>query len=129
MNATKFLLAYRFLAVGAANTVFGLSVIFSLMYFFELNPAVSNLIGYAFGLILGYFLNKNWTFKYKDVRRKGFFLYLLVILMAYLLNIGLVYSGIKYFLLNHYVAQIGGMILYTTVSFVGCNRIVFRFKE
>lgn len=128
MSTNNLLQAYRFFAVGAVNTVFGLSVIFGLMYFFGLNPTASNLIGYACGFILGYFLNKNWSFKSNAIKDNRILRYLIVILIAYFLNIGLVYFCIKFTNLNPYIAQIGGMIFYTVVSLVGCNQFVFRLK-
>jgi putative flippase GtrA len=129
MSVNNLVLSYKFLIVGVANTVFGLCVIFGLMYFFGLNPTASNLIGYASGFVLGFFLNKNWSFKYKVLKQKGFFRYLFVILIAYFFNIVLVSIGTILFNLNPYISQIVGMVIYTTVSFVGCNQFVFQIKS
>ena len=129
MTVNNLVLAYKFLITGTANTVFGLFVIFGLMYFFGLNPIASNLIGYTSGLTLGFFLNKNWSFKYKVLKKNGFFRYLLVILIAYFLNILLISIGTIFFNLNPYISQIIGMVIYTSVSFVGCNQFVFQNKS
>ena len=125
MSSINLSLAGRFLTVGVVNTLFGLSVIFGLMFFLELNPAASNLVGYACGFVLGYFLNKSWSFASYDTKNKGFLRYVTVMLIAYLSNVGLVYFGIIFLGTNSYGAQIAGMFVYTSVSFLGCKRFVF----
>lgn len=85
MNDHKFLSAYKFIALGIINTIFGLTIIYGSMYFFALSPEISNLAGYFFGFVLGYLLNQNWTFKASYVGdRWG--LYVVVILASYFVN-------------------------------------------
>lgn len=128
MSSINLSLAGRFLTVGVVNTLFGFSVIFGLMFFLELNPAASNLVGYACGFVLGYFLNKSWSFESYDTKNKGFLRYVTVMLIAYLSNVGSVYFGIIFLGINSYAAQIAGMFVYTSVSFLGCKLFVFRIK-
>lgn len=124
MNSNNFLLAYRFIAVGMINTIIGLTIIYSSMYFFGLSPEVSNLVGYLIGFVLGYFLNKNWTFKENNAGDR-WSLYVIVILAAYFSNLYLVHFSTKHLAANPYFAQFGGMLIYTAMSFVGCKKIVF----
>jgi putative flippase GtrA len=115
----------KFLAVGVANTVFGLAAIYSSMYFLGLSPLLSNFIGYFLGFILGYVLNRKWTFDSKSARNNRFSMYLAVIFISYLGNLISVQFSVKYLLANPYLAQIGGMVIYTAMSFTGCRKFVF----
>jgi putative flippase GtrA len=124
MKSHNFLTAYKFFAVGIFNTILGLIIIYSLMYFFGISPEISNFLGYFFGFILGYILNKKWTFKL-DNGTDRWIPYTVVILASYFSNILLVHVSIKHFTINSYIAQISGMIIYTTMSYIGLKKIVF----
>jgi putative flippase GtrA len=120
---------YKFISVGFANTIFGLTIIYSLMFFLDLGPVTANLSGYLFGFIFGFFINKKWIFKSNDGVKKEFWLYLLVVAVSYVLNAIFVHTLIKEFATNSYVAQIGGMVVYSIMTLVGCKKIVFSKKE
>jgi putative flippase GtrA len=57
------MLFFRYLLVGASNTVFGYGIIFGCMYLANMSPAVSNVVGYALGLATSYALNRIYTFR------------------------------------------------------------------
>ena len=116
---------YKFLTVGTINTIVGWAIIYSNMYFFELNPLLSNASGYAAGFFLGFFLNKNWTFKSGDKRYCIIFKYALVVIVSFFVNICIVLFLIEYLHQNPYISQVFGMVIYTTISFIGCKKFVF----
>lgn len=115
----------RFIIVGLFNTLIGLSIIYVAMYFFRLNPFVSNAAGYGIGFILGYLLNRGWTFRSRRNGVRTIMLYATVLMLSYLGNVLLLYVGIEFLDLNPYFAQLTGMIFYTLTSYLGCRNVVF----
>jgi putative flippase GtrA len=114
----------RFLIVGIANTVLGYAVIFSCMYLVGLSPELSNAAGYLVGLLVSYFLNRNFTFRSSGRHSTEFLRFTIVFLTAYTGNLvvliflvrilgahaglsqviaGVIYIGTAYLLNKHYV--------------------------
>lgn len=69
----------KYLCVGILNTIVGFGIIFLLM-FFGVNPEISNLIGYAIGIIFSYVMNKFFTFESKNRSKKEFIKFILAML-------------------------------------------------
>jgi putative flippase GtrA len=114
----------RFGAVGLLNTALGLAAIYGCMFFFGLGPELANVLGYGVGLVLGFWLNRRWTFA--SPRRIGDAAprYGAVVAIAWLVNLAVVSvsarSGI-----NPYLAQLCGVAPYTVLCFLGCRFYVF----
>ena len=114
----------RFGAVGLLNTGLGLAAIYGCMFFFGLGPELANVLGYGVGLVLGFWLNRRWTFA--SPRRIGDAAprYGAVVAIAWLVNLAVVsvsaHSGI-----NPYLAQLCGVAPYTVLCFLGCRFFVF----
>jgi len=109
--------------VGIVNTLFGFTIVFFLM-FFGLSPTISNFIGYFFGAILSYNLNKKFTFKNKENSAKQALKFFMVLAISYLLNfftLQLLLNNI-----NPYMAQLISGIVYTLSSFVLAKLFVFK---
>ena len=109
--------------IGIFNTLFGFSIIFSLM-FFGLSATTSNAIGYLFGSILSYSLNKKYTFKSKDKKHSEALKFFMVLAISYLIN----FITLQYLLnsLNPYYAQLISGIVYTLSSFSLAKFFVFK---
>jgi putative flippase GtrA len=56
----------RYLLVGVANTLVGLSTIYFAMYILQLGVVSANAFGYSIGILLSFALNKTWTFSNGD---------------------------------------------------------------
>src|SRR5690606_26011676 len=52
----------RFVLVGAANTLTGLLAIYAMKFVLGFHDVLANLLGYAAGMSLSYWLNARWTF-------------------------------------------------------------------
>ena len=116
----------RFALVGLANTAFGLSVIFGCKALLGLADAPANFIGYATALLLGFALNRRWTFGHMGDVRAAFARYLLVLGCAYLANLATVIVAIDWLQMNSYLAQAVGIVPYTVTSYVGSRLFAFR---
>lgn len=118
----------RFAMVGGINTIAGLSTIYIAKWFFSLDDITSNALGYAFGFLLSFILNKNWTFKFYGAWVSALTKFLLLVCIAYLVNLTVVLTTIYTFAINSYVAQAIGIIPYTLIFYFGCKRLIF-FKN
>ena len=119
----------RFLCVGVINTFFGLSIIYSLKWFFGLNDVYSNLIGYICGIILSYTLNSQWTFKHQGAHTQAFLKFIVVVGIAYLINLWIVLTAINTFEINSYIAQAMGIPGYTLTTYLLSKFFVFSQAE
>lgn len=116
----------RFLSVGVANTLVGLSIIYAAKWFLAAGDVVANASGYAVGLIVSFTLNSRWTFSYTGPRRAAALKFLGVAAVAYGMNLLTVITAIEMFRINAYVAQALGVPSYTLTSFLLSKYFVFQ---
>lgn len=116
----------KYIFVGGFNTVISYGIIFFLMYK-GVSPEVSNFIGYAFGISLSFLLNKKYTFDTSSlVAKSSFYRYLLVMSIAYCINLLFVSLSYRVLGINPYLSQVLGGFFYTIVGFIGSKYFVFR---
>lgn len=115
----------RFLIVGAINTFAGLLIIYAGKWLIGLEDIPANLMGYACGLLLSFFLNKRWSFRHAGAVLPALSRFLLVVLLAYLANLGLTLSAINYLSINSYLAHALGIAPYTILTYLGSRYFVF----
>lgn len=115
----------KYCLVGVANTIFGYSLIFVFMYI-GLTPEISNFIGYFFGIILSYFLNKYYTFKIKTQDKKEFVFFFASMIASYIINLAVLIICYKALNLNTYLSQIIAGIFYTISGFLFSKYFVFK---
>jgi len=116
MNDTILFQFLKYNLVGVVNTLLGFGLVFTFLYL-GINNMLSNFLGYFFGIILSFFLNKKYTFhKYKMTASIiwGFFT---ILMFAYLVNALIFWSIINYMDQSPYVSQIYSGIFYTLISF------------
>lgn len=111
--------------VGVFNTLFGYSIIFSLMYL-GLIPELSNLIGYFFGIIVSYYLNKYFTFQKKQKSKKEFIQFVLSMGIAFIVNFIVLFISYRIFNINPYLSQIIAGVFYTLTGFILSKYWVFK---
>ncbi|WP_176438484.1 GtrA family protein [Actibacterium lipolyticum] len=114
----------RYILIGLLNTGVGLAVIFALHVGAELSLAVSNAVGYFIGWLLSYVLNRSWTFAHSGSMARSLPLYLLVVLVAFGVNL-LVIVGLQAQGIPYVVAQISGAAIYSILTFIGAKIVVF----
>ena len=109
--------------MGIVNTIFGFSLIFSLM-FMGLSATTSNAIGYLFGAILSYYLNKKYTFKSNEKNRSEALKFFMVLFISYIINFIILQLLITR--TDPYLAQFISAIAYTLSSFILAKFFVFK---
>jgi putative flippase GtrA len=116
----------RYLAVGAVNTVAGLAIIFGLKALAGAGDVAANLVGYGAAVLLGFTLNRRWTFRHAGPVSPALAWYCAVLSVAYLLNLATVLACIHALDLNAYLAQCLGILPYTATGYWGARQIAFR---
>ncbi|WDI30423.1 GtrA family protein [Hyphococcus flavus] len=116
----------RYCLVGVINTFVGLSIIYVAMGVFLLAPALSNMIGFAVGILVSYTLNRRWTFSSNAPLSRSMTIFGLVCLTGYILNLSAVLTAIHIGGVNPYLAQLFGISVYTVSVFLGSRQLAFR---
>ena len=107
---------YKYIIIGALNTLVTGVILFSMMYL-GFGVYKSNFFGYLLGIVFSFVLNTLFTFSTKLSWRK-FIKFLLNCGICYLINIGIMIS-ILYIQPDWvYFSQLCGMCAYTVSSFV-----------
>jgi putative flippase GtrA len=117
---------FRFLIVGFVNTIVGLLVIYACKWLLGMGDISSNMVGYGIGIIIGFMLNKRWTFEHSGKLAPAFLRYLAVLASAYLINLTVVIYAINSLHLNGYLSQALGVIPYTVINYLGSRFFAFQ---
>lgn len=120
------MILFRYLCVGLLNTIVGFGVIFGLMLY-GINPEISNVFGYTFGIIFSYVMNKIFTFKSKNRSKTEFIKFILAMALAYILNFITLKIAINSEV-NSYLSQIISGAVYTISGFLFSKLFVFNKK-
>lgn len=115
----------KFAMVGVLNTALGYAVIFGCMYLLGLGAVISNVLGYAAGLVVSYSLNRSFTFRSSGARRAEMIRFVAIFLLAYLANLGVLVLLIRRFGWHEGVAQVIAGVVYFGLSFVLNKYYVF----
>ncbi len=110
--------------MGFINTVVGFGLIMLLMYM-GVDAVPSNAIGYGLGAILSYFLNKRYTFTYKNHSMSVVIKFFAVLGVAYLLNYMVLMTLLAS--ISPYIAQALSAVVYTLSAFIMMKFLVFRY--
>ena len=123
----------KFVMVGVINTIVGTTIMFVFYNFFHLSYWISTASNYFFGSIVSYFLNKHFTFRFREKGWYSLLRFTINILVCYLLAYGIAKPVMKWILsdfnvtIQENVAMIFGMCLYVTFNYLGQR--FFTFKD
>lgn len=113
--------ALKYAMTGVANTAAGYSLFLLCYYVFAINIFLANAVVYAVGLTCAFVLNHYYVFKCKGRDSSKLLRFILVFLVAFIINQAVLWIVNSSFGLVATVAQIGAMISYS-VSFYLLNR-------
>ncbi|MFZ5608413.1 MAG: GtrA family protein [Pseudomonadota bacterium] len=120
---------YKFTLVGVANTAVGFFIIFFSMNILDLNPFLSNALGYGFGLIISYILNRIYTFNSNDRYFTSFMKFMLSFIIAYSLNIVTLYIFINVIYIEDNISQLFSIFTYTIAFYILSKHFVFQNRS
>lgn len=120
-----------FCGVGALNTALSLFIILLLSEGLHLHYVIANIIGYGCGLISGFAMHKNLTFRDQlkgqtDDTQTQMAVFLLVFGVAYGAQLGLLVMLVETMQLPNMLSQILAWGFYVALSFVGHKFMTFR---
>jgi putative flippase GtrA len=104
-------------------------VIYALKFGFGTHDVLANLLGYAVGLCVSFFLNARWTFSFRGSLASRAPHYALLIAVAYLVNLATVSVALYALHLDSYVAQAAGVAPYAIVTYLGSKLFVFAGRN
>ena len=119
----------RYILVGLFNTFVGYFIIFTLMYLMQFSAEISNLLGYSFGLLISYFLNRSFTFKSNQLKRNEFLRFIIVFCLAYGANFVMLIILIHLFDVDNGVSQLLAGVVYVVISFILNKYFVFIYQK
>jgi len=129
VNQVKSGAPLRFLVVGAVNTLIGLFVIYICKWFFGLGDVTANVVGYITALTNSFYLNRAWTFGSSTPVLPALARFMVIFVLAYLVNLVTVLAAIEFMGLNSYLAQAIGIAPYTTFFYFGSRYFAFKAQK
>ncbi len=116
----------RFLFVGVLNTIIGYSIIMVLFHLVGLTYGVSYFLSYVVGVVISFFLNRQFVFFSKNHKLYEFFRFLIAFGISYIVSYIFLYLFVEYQILGENIAFLGGMVIYSTVFYLLNKYIVFK---
>jgi dolichol-phosphate mannosyltransferase len=118
----------KFAVVGFTGTLIHLLVLFVLTEFFGIYYIISSIIAFFFAVTNNFFLNKLWTFGYKD-NRKFFMKYsqfLIISILALVVNVFILFTFTEFFKIYYLFSQIIAILFSLWINFFGNKIWTFR---
>jgi putative flippase GtrA len=119
-----------YLGVGVVNTALGLGMILYLSEIAGMQYMLANLLGYIFGLCIGFILHKTITFKNKSTEfYKQFRTFTAVFCVSYLIQLGILFFMVDYLGFYNWAAQVLACGIYTVINYTGHRFATFKGQE
>ena len=84
---------------------------------------------YIIGILQSFILNKNFTFKNKENKRKTIHKYIILYIAIYSINLILLYVLVEYYNCNHLIAQGVLIVISGLFSFIVQDQIIFKIRK
>lgn len=117
----------KYSLAGVLNTVVGYGVIFACMAA-GVRPLLSNITGYAVGLVLSFVQNRYWVFRSAGSMSGDALRFLSAFLVSFALNL-LTLQALLSFGINPYVCQVAAGCVYVGSGFLINHLFVFRKRK
>ena len=96
----------------------------------SVNYIVSSVTGYVSGLLIGYLLNRNWTFIAQVEKSKSYIVgYIKVYVVSLVSSQAFLFFLVEFLLINPLYGNIFAIFLSTVMNFFGTNFYVFKKTE
>lgn len=121
-----------FIIIGIVNTLVGTAIMFGLYNLAGASYWVSSVTNYVLTSILSFFLNKRFTFQYRDNSIRAAWRFAANIIVCYVIAYGIA-KPLTYVVLHSAsevvqdnIALFVGMVLFTICNFVGQKYFAFK---
>jgi putative flippase GtrA len=121
----------KFGLIGIIGVSFNYSIFFILYHFFKIHYTFSSATGFALGILLVFFLNKNFTFKIKnnEETKKMIIKYYILNISLALLSLLILSIFVEFLHINVYIANIISLGMIAILHFIGSKFGVFIRKD
>lgn len=128
INKQNFYEFIRFSIVGVINTLVNLAVLFVLTEFFGVYYVISAVFAFIAAVTNSFVLNKTWTFKYKTKNNlsKKYTQFFMVSIIAFIVNLLILYFLTEYLHFYYMTSQIIGIIFNLIINFLGNKLWTFK---
>ncbi len=116
----------RFIFVGILNTIIGYSVIMVLFHLIGLTYGISYFLSYVIGVIISFFLNRQFVFSSKNHKLREFFRFMVAFFVSYSISYLFLYLFVEYKILHENIAFFAGMVVYSTLFYLLNKHITFK---
>ena len=116
----------RFASVGLCGTSVQYVILWIGVNYFEINAANSSGVGYILGAILNYILNYFLTFNSKSSHKETIIKYILILIVGWSINYGLMMMFTNYFSWNIWFSQCFATGIGLMWNFFGSKLWVFK---
>ncbi|HHH37786.1 MAG TPA: GtrA family protein [Epsilonproteobacteria bacterium] len=116
----------RFVIVGVVNTVIGYSIIMILFHLIGLSYSLSYFLSYVVGIIVSFFLNRQFVFFSENNKLTEFFRFLIAFGVSYGVSYAALYLLVEHHLLGENIAFFAGMVVYSTLFYLLNKHITFK---
>jgi len=118
---------YKFIIVGAVSTLVNYLMFYILLEFLKINYLISSAFGFLFGMVIGYFLNRKWTFQMETKTTNAEIIkYFFVYAFSLILSLIFLKIAVDAFKINAKIANFFALILTTFTNFIGIKMTVFK---
>lgn len=120
----------KYLASGCIGIVVNLGLLYVLADLLGLHYLVSSFLAVSCSTVVGFLLQKYWTFeaRSKEGTKREFSLYVGVAIMNIVLNTLIVYLLVDFSGFHHLPAQFVGAAVVAVSSYVIYKKVIFRIK-
>ena len=116
----------RYILTGLLNTLATYITSVILLKIFNLFLVISNFLGYVVGILVSFYLNRNFVFKSKDEKiKKQFYKFIFACLVSYLINLIFLIIFSYIFQFNDNISQILSMAAYSISFYILSNKYIF----
>lgn len=115
----------KFCLIGIINGIVGFSLILSLIYIFNVNYLISNLVGYIGGITTSFILNKYVNFKSEGNVKIELPIFIGSFLIAYSINALVLYSLVELLHQTQIIGLIIASATYTVLFYLSSRFFVF----
>lgn len=119
---------FKFGVVGVVNTLITIALIWAMLHWLKVDVYKANIVGYVAGLINSFIWNRKWTFRSKESVKSSLTKFLLIFVISYFTQLGVLYLLLHVTSLNDFVSQLVSMIIYVIMNFFLNKNYAFKNK-
>ncbi len=116
---------FKFIFVGLINSSFNYLLFYVCLIYLNFHYIISGTLGFILGALIGYQLNRSWSFNSKINYKKGLRIYLFIQLFCLLIHNITLISVIEYLQIKDVFSQLAGIIVTTLINFYLIKKFVF----